>query len=383
MTVQTTNPVPITILTGFLGAGKTTLLNQLLHADHGLRVAVLVNDFGAINIDSQLVVGVEGDGEMISLQNGCICCTIRTDLLKTAVDLLRRPEPPEYIIIETSGVGDPAQVASTFMLPEIRQLVRVDSILTVIDAEQARSLENELYFLAMEQIGVADIVVLNKIDLVDAAQRAELHTWIRSISEKSRIYETTYADVPPALLLGVGGYDPARLVGRTARDIHVHEAGEPSDHDHTHDGDHDHDHAHDGDHDHDHAHDGDHVHTDHSLVFETWNWTTDQPLSLKALRKVIENLPTTIYRAKGFVFLAEMPDNRGVLHVVGKRVSLTFGAPWGDDKPTSQIVAIGTYGGVDADALRAAFEGTWAINQPASELERVKNQVMEWLRWRK
>jgi G3E family GTPase len=356
-------------LTGFLGAGKTTLLNRLLNADHGLRVAVMVNDFGAVNIDSQLVVGVEDeDNGMISLANGCICCTIREDLLKTAIDLMRRPEPPEYIVIETSGVSDPASVAGTFLMPELRSLVRVDSILTVIDAEQVRSLENELYFLAMEQVGVADVVILNKVDLVDGTELVEVRNWIRDISPKSRVYETTYADVPPALLLGVGAFDPARLSERQPKDIHVHEAGVPTDHDHEH-------HHHDDEHDHD--------HTDHSLVFETWSWRTDQPVSLKALRKVIENLPLTIYRAKGFTFLAEMPDNRGVLHVVGKRVSLTFGAEWGSETPYTQIVVIGTHGGVDADALQAAFDATLAIHQPASELERVKNQVLDWLRTRK
>ncbi len=353
--MQTRSPIPVTILTGFLGAGKTTLLNRLLNADHGLRVAVLVNDFGAINVDAQLVVGIEDDGSMITLQNGCICCTIRDDLLKTAIDLMRRLDPPEYIIIETSGVSDPASVASTFLLPEIRSLVRVDGILTVIDAEQARTLENELYFLAMEQIGVADIVVLNKIDLVNKAQRAELHTWIRSISDKARIYDTCYGDVPPALLLGVGVYDPAALAGRPTPDIHVHEAGK-----------------HYPDHDH-----------DHSLVFDTWSWTSDQPLSLKALKKVIENLPLSIYRAKGFVFLAEAPDNRAVLHVVGKRVSLTFSESWGDAKAHTQIVFISTHGGIDTDDLRARFERALAINQPASELERVRDQVIGWLRGRR
>jgi G3E family GTPase len=378
-------PIPITILTGFLGSGKTTLLNHLLHSDHGLRVAVMVNDFGAVNIDSELVVSVDGDdADMVSLSNGCICCTIRGDLLRAMIDLLRRTETPEYIIIETSGVSDPAGVASTFMMPDLKPFVRLDSILTVIDAEQGGdALQGDHYFLAMSQVGVADIVVINKADLVDGVQLQEIKTWVREIVPRARILETSYGKVPPQLVLGVGAYAPERLEAVTPKDVHVHEAGVPTDHEHHH---HDHD-EHDDHDDHDeHDHDEDHPdhQPDHSLVFETWSWRSDEPVSFKALRKAVENLPLTVYRAKGFVQLAEMPENRGVLHVVGKRVSLTFGEQWrANETPHTQIVVIGSHGGVDPDDLGERFERALAKNQPASEFERIKDGVMEWIRGRK
>ncbi|MBK8023901.1 MAG: GTP-binding protein [Chloroflexi bacterium] len=374
-THSTRSPIPITILAGFLGSGKTTLMNTLLHSEHGLRVAVMVNDFGAVNIDSQLVVNVDGDeADMVSLSNGCICCTIRGDLLRAMVELLRRQEKPEYIIIETSGVSDPVGVASTFLMPDLRPYVRLDNILTVIDAEQGGdALEGDQYFLAMSQVGVADIVVVNRIDLVDAIQLQEIRTWVREIVPRARIIETSFGKVPPELVLGVGAYAPERLEAMAPKDIHVHEAGVPADHDHDH---HDHDHDEGG-----HGHD---QQPDHSLVFETWNWRTDEPLSLKALRRVIENLPLTIYRAKGFVHLAEMPENRGALHVVGRRVSLTHSAPWREEEtPHSQLVVIGSFGGVDPDDLHERFEVTLVRNQPASEFERIKDGLMEWIRWRK
>jgi G3E family GTPase len=125
-------PIPVTILTGFLGAGKTTLLNRILNGNHGLRVAVLVNDFGTINIDAELVVGVESN--VISLANGCICCTIRDDLIATVLETIDRPERPEYILLEASGVAEPTGIAMTFNNPRFRERIRLDSILCVVDA---------------------------------------------------------------------------------------------------------------------------------------------------------------------------------------------------------------------------------------------------------
>jgi G3E family GTPase len=333
-----TPPIPLTILTGFLGAGKTTLLNRILHGSQGQRIAVLVNDFGSINIDSQLVVGVAEDA--VSLTNGCICCTIRDDLLTTALGIVQQADPPERLVIEASGVSDPWAVAETFLLPDIRPHTRLDTIIAVVDAEQvhAECAAQPVYTsLMVDQVAVADIVILNKIDLVDAPTRAALHKWVRGIVPNARILEAVHADVPLELLLGM--------------DTVPHQP-------HAHHHDHDHDDAHH--HDHDDAH-----HHDHGTQFQTWSYEATRPFALKAVRDVLKTLPTGIFRVKGVLWLAETPERRTLLHLVGSRVQLTFGEPWGDTPPQSQLIGIGLPEAVNVDDLTQRFAACLTDGAPA------------------
>ena len=179
--------VPVTILTGFLGAGKTTLLNRILTGDHGLKVAVLVNDFGAINVDAELVVGVEDD--MISLANGCVCCQVREDLIEAIDSVLARSLPVDYILLEASGVAEPGSIFATFTDAKYRNRIRIDSITCVVDAEQVfnESDPEPFQLLKLKQIGFADMLIVNKTDLVEAERIEEIHYWIDNHLNRVRV----------------------------------------------------------------------------------------------------------------------------------------------------------------------------------------------------
>ena len=340
----TESSIPITILSGFLGAGKTSLLNHILHGNHGLKVGVLVNDFGEINIDAELVAGASDNS--VSLSNGCVCCSIRDDLVESTLQLLDGPDCPEYLILETSGVADPVAVTRTFLESELESRIEIDSILTVVDADNVDQLDGEYQDLAQNQVGIADIVILNKIDLADQARLTQVKTWIQELVPSARVIDTTHGQVPLELILGIGQFKIERLTNLSESDIHVHSTDESHDHDH-----HDHDHDH---HDHDH-HDHDHHHHDHTLVFSTWSYSSDKPHSYKALRQAVESLPRTIYRAKGIVFLDESPDRRGVFQLVGQRTRVSVSDAWGEQTPYTHIVVIGSDDGIDADELNQRF----------------------------
>ncbi len=327
--------VPITILTGFLGAGKTTLLNRILQDDHGLRIAVLVNDFGEINIDAELIVGVEDD--MISLANGCICCQIREDLLETVEELIIRPDKVEYILLEASGVADPAGIVATFNSFKYRDRIRLDSITCVMDADQI--LEQQEYEslnqLKLRQIGFADMVILNKVALAGADKVQQVHEWINHHFNRIRMVKTNYCDVPYEILMGVGRYDPARRLFNQGDFYGPNGSDRDEDH-------------------------------DHGEEFSTWSYESDRPMSLEAIRQMAKKLPGSIYRCKGVIFSVEAPERRAVLQVVGRRSDVSLYDEWGDRPPRTQIVAIGSPQGIDGEDLNAKLDACIVDNERVS-----------------
>ena len=329
-------PIPITVIAGFLGAGKTTLLHHILTAEHGRRIGVLVNDFGSINVDAELVTDVSDD--MISLANGCICCTIRMDLIQAVLQMVNNTERPEHIVIESSGVADPAGIVKSFMDPEIWGTVQLDSVISLVDADQSLDLPYDQARLARAQVVGGDIILLNKIDLVDAEKLARVHEWIKSIRPGAQVFETTQSRLPMEILLGTGLPDPKRFEAKREPEVgvHVHEVSEGHDHDH--------------DHDHD---DDDHA---HELLFDTWTYYSEEPLHMAFFQELLYNLPSTVFRAKGFVYSMQEPQTRMVVQVVGRRATITATRPWGDEKPQTRMVFISELGTVNYPVLKKVLD---------------------------
>lgn len=202
--------IPVTVLTGFLGSGKTTLLNRILSEDHGLRIAVIENEFGEIGVDQDLVINA--DEEILEMNNGCICCTVRGDLIRILTDLMTRSKKFDRVIIETTGLADPGPVAQTFFIDEaMRDAFYLDGIITLVDSkhimQQLDSSEE-----AESQIAFADLIVLNKIDVTDEAEQAVIENRIKKINGMASIYKTTMANAPIAKILDVGGFDLNRAL---------------------------------------------------------------------------------------------------------------------------------------------------------------------------
>jgi G3E family GTPase len=330
--------IPVTVLTGYLGAGKTTLLNRILSENHGKRYAVVVNEFGEIGIDNDLIV--ESDEEVYEMNNGCVCCTVRGDLIRVVEGLMKRPGGFDGILVETTGLADPAPVAQTFFMDdEVRAKAKLDAVVTVADAKHL-TLRLVDAPEAQEQIGFADVILLNKTDLVTAEELGEVERRIRAINPHAVIHRTERCAIPIDKVLDRGAFDLDRILSLDPDFL------EGAGHD-----------RHDHDHDH-HGHDHDHEHHDHiaesgigSLSLRAGE--VDPKRFFPWIEQITQAFGPDILRFKGILAFRDDPE-RYVVQGVHMITEGNHQRAWREgEKKESRLVFIGR--NLERDLLRAGF----------------------------
>jgi len=346
-----TEKIPVTVLTGYLGAGKTTLLNRILSEPHGKKFAVIVNEFGEIGIDNELVVNA--DEEVFEMNNGCICCTVRGDLVRIIDGLMRRKGKFDAIIVETTGLADPAPVAQTFFMDEnVGSKTKLDAVVTVADAKWLKDRLKDAPE-AKNQIAFADVILINKTDLVGAEELRDIEARIRGINPYAKLHRTQRSQIAIDEVLGRNAFDLDRILEIEPSFLE----GEDHDHDHDHHHHHHHDHSH-GDHGAHHHHHGGGLKHYHDEEMQSVALRTDKPLNPDKFFPWIQDLVATegpsILRCKGILAFKDDPE-RFVFQGVHMILDGDHQRKWRDDeKRESRVVFIGRQ--LPEERIRAGFE---------------------------
>jgi G3E family GTPase len=348
-----TDKIPVTVLTGYLGAGKTTLLNRILSEPHGKKYAVIVNEFGEIGIDNDLVVGA--DEEVFEMNNGCICCTVRGDLIRIIETLMKRRGRFDAIIVETTGLADPAPVAQTFFVDQdVSEKARLDAVVTVADAKWLAARLKDAPE-AKNQIAFADVILLNKTDLVSPAELREVEARIRGINPYARLHKTQKCQIALDEVLNRGAFDLERILEIEPAFL------EKDDHHHDHDHDHECGPGCTHDHDHHHHHHGGlkHYHDeDMQSVSFAHDGDVDPEKFMPWINDLVQTEGPNILRSKGILSFRNEPK-RFVFQGVHMILDGDLQRDWKpDEKRLSRIVFIGR--NLNEEALRSGFQACYA-----------------------
>lgn len=301
--------VPVTIIAGFLGAGKTTLINRILATPVGVKATVMVNDFGDLNIDASLIK--EQTDNLVQLTNGCVCCNVMADLVGQVATMLSSADPPEYLIVETSGVSDPKRVAAAFGYPQIRDRVSIDGIITIVDCEALESISEDIHTLVESQIDAADMIILNKMDVT--SQESIDRFKAEWLYPKARVIETSNCEVPIDVLMG----------------IHLNQQSLKST-----------------------------VKADHTKLFQTASYQESRPFDYKLFKQAIQELPVGIFRVKGFLYLDVSESECVEFQMVGSRTNFKKRGSWseGEVKRSSLVfISIGGNGTISENWIADHF----------------------------